>query len=375
MRTQRKAFTIIELLVVVSIIAVLIGILLPAIGNARDQAKMTASTANLRNLATAHAAYAAEWNDRQLTVIDDNISTWGRENQAFVNYQAGHVGASAAARHPAMILGWGYARAGGVRGPYQLYAYRVPDGINWTLLIPFRFSPGDGRYFGSFRIPNCYQFSQYVSGRFYDKVFYAPKDDIAWGTLEANECFEAPDEYPDCVPPVPGFGDAPGWSSYCLSPAAMFNPAVMAEPNRGSWRDPWTLPAGFRSPAFSQCAYPSLKTHMLEHHWLQNRRQACNANYNLSVFGGNCEPYYFNHATDSTPVVLFYDGHVESVGFDKMQRHDARHRAQVGWGLWHDDTPLGPYGYLQRQGYDTAADSSPHILTTRGIRGRDVMAD
>ena len=49
-RRTSRGFTIIELLVVVSIIALLIGILLPAIGKARVQAQYTKSQSNLRQL-------------------------------------------------------------------------------------------------------------------------------------------------------------------------------------------------------------------------------------------------------------------------------------------------------------------------------------
>ena len=92
MSHRTRAFTIIELLVVVSIIALLVGILLPAIGKAREQAKLTQSQANLRNLATAHQSYAAEWADRQLTFINDNAASYGGFGSWFQNYSAAHGG-------------------------------------------------------------------------------------------------------------------------------------------------------------------------------------------------------------------------------------------------------------------------------------------
>ncbi len=55
---QSRAFTLIELLVVIAIIALLISILLPAIGKMRKVGWMTISRSNLRNICIAGASYA-----------------------------------------------------------------------------------------------------------------------------------------------------------------------------------------------------------------------------------------------------------------------------------------------------------------------------
>ncbi len=81
LRSTRYAFTLVELLVVITIIALLIALLVPALKKAREQAKTAHCLANLKGIATASITYSsADPNEQAIPVHAGFANVEGADN-------------------------------------------------------------------------------------------------------------------------------------------------------------------------------------------------------------------------------------------------------------------------------------------------------
>lgn len=121
-RRSAHGFTLIELLVVVAIIALLVGILLPALSGARRAAMLTVAQSNLKQMGVAMANYAA---DEQGRVYNLSGNSWEEGRARAIEIIVRFAGRDDLGRVPFRYLQRHFSQLAFIDGGY--YSDRVPE--------------------------------------------------------------------------------------------------------------------------------------------------------------------------------------------------------------------------------------------------------
>ena len=143
---RRRSFTLVELLVVVSIIALLISILLPSLSKARHQAKLVKCLSHARGMGQAVMTFAADHNSRMQ--LATNGVAMRRVDKAFKIFEYGSYRAASGDRE---LLAWTTALA---------QASAIKLGNNWEWGVRAAPDPTGNITVPGNKIPDEFQLAQ-----------------------------------------------------------------------------------------------------------------------------------------------------------------------------------------------------------------------
>lgn len=340
-----SAFTLIELLVVIAIIALLIGILLPALGSAQITARLVKSQANLRSLAQVQEVYVGEY--RESLINPFKINGFQRSTGPASN-------------------GWGRAAKVGTS-------------------VSVEFGPGSGN--GQEWYSEMYAFHWYSViggwlniGDYASEVQFSPSDRVVINRVEAML-----DD-----PPFPGWSLETGFwdGSYILSPTCWFAPERYRDDRRGPAPRSDPIVSQAKRNRMSGVTYPSQKVMIWERFdWTKKTRTASFRDPNIGggtpiIFGTEKLPPQWNNP-EAEPSVATADGSVSRVKISNIFQTMLDPNERVARAASPTDMWAPRYSALQdyvmhEDGFEIGDDRSgmgqyPAFFwaTRDGIRGRD----
>jgi len=190
---KRNAFTLVELLVVIGIIAVLISLLLPALNRAREQAKQVNCASNLRQMGQAMAMYVNEWQyypGCYCTTQGQPFAVWPSRLRAYMNGNQEVFWCPSNDPANKWLRDWNaYPKFAKANAADTGYGYKVGepllDPTSQIYLLGFSYGWNDWGYGGAFT-GNAFYPSRGIGGDVHDTPTANPTPNYRYGQLKAS---------------------------------------------------------------------------------------------------------------------------------------------------------------------------------------------